>query len=87
MERYESQIRDATQSLRLISIVNIRLKLSIDCSQLKKTEESGEDQSLFAREEVLYPGLLLSLILNLLTGGFLFKLLLPSQSDFRGSKK
>jgi len=67
LERYEGQIRDASQSL----------------SQLEKSEEPNEALSLFAREEVLYPSLLLSLIVNLLTGGFLVKLLLPPQIDFR----
>ena len=88
MQRYEAQIRDATLSLRLIFIVNIsKIQLFIACSHLEKSEDPSEDQSLFAREEVLYPTLLISLILNLLTGGFLFKLLLPPQSDFKGSRK
>ena len=55
-------------------------------SNLKNTEEGTVPDSLLAREEFLYPTLLLSLIFNLLTGGFLFKLFTPILPDFTGTK-
>ena len=59
--------------------------LKILFSNLNKEVEPSALESIASRNEVIYPALLVSLIFNLLTGGFVIKVLAPMFTEMLGT--